>query len=124
MPAKSEREEIMELIRNDYDPAPNLGKGSYPAFESEWDDGAGRIADAILADKVLLQRSERRRYVSVMEEARINLVSCINMITKMGHGDTCSDLREAVAKIDALIGSNDDPVLGRERAMAAAGIAT
>jgi hypothetical protein len=120
----SGREELIELIRNEYDPRPNLGRGAYPAFDSEWDDGAGRIADAILADKTLLQRSERRRYESVMSEARINLVSCINMITKMGQGDTCHDLRQAVAKIDALIGSDDDPVLGRERAMEAAGIAT
>jgi hypothetical protein len=123
-PMPSEREEIIELIRNEYDPCPDLGRASYPALASEWDDGAGRVADAILADRVLLQRSERRRYVSVMKEARINLVSCINMITKMGHGDTCNDLRDAVAKIDALIGCEDDPVLGRERAMEAAGIAT
>ena len=51
-----ERESIAELIRNEYDPCPNLGRASYPAFESEWDDGAGRIADAILADKMLLLR--------------------------------------------------------------------
>lgn len=52
----SEREEWMTLIRNEYDPKPDLGLAAYPAFDSEWDDGAGRIADAILADKVLLER--------------------------------------------------------------------
>jgi hypothetical protein len=52
----SEREEWMTLIRNEYDPMPDLGKGNYKAFEDSWDDGAGRIADAILADKTLLSR--------------------------------------------------------------------
>lgn len=52
----SEREEWINLIRNEYDPRPDLGKGAYPAFDSEWDDGAGRIADAILADRSLLLR--------------------------------------------------------------------
>jgi len=50
----SEREEWINLIRNEYDPLPDLGCGAYPAFESEWDDGAGRIADAIIADKTLV----------------------------------------------------------------------
>lgn len=44
----SEREEWINLIRNEYDPRPNLGKADYPGFE--WDDGAGRIADAIMAE--------------------------------------------------------------------------
>lgn len=47
----SEREEIMDLIRNEYDPAPN-----HYRMGDDWDDGAGRIADAILADKMLLLR--------------------------------------------------------------------
>jgi hypothetical protein len=51
----SKREEIIDLIRNEYDPKPNLAHGDYPAFD--WDDGAGRIADTILAnERVLLQR--------------------------------------------------------------------
>jgi hypothetical protein len=52
----SEREDWINLIRNEYDPKPNLGRGSYLAFDSEWDDGAGRIADAIIANKTLLLR--------------------------------------------------------------------
>lgn len=52
----SEREDWINLIRNEYDPMPDLGKAAYPAFESAWDDGAGRIADAILADKAILER--------------------------------------------------------------------
>jgi hypothetical protein len=51
----SEREEIMDLIRNEYDPAP-----SHYRMGDDWDDGAGRIADAILADKVLAARREWR----------------------------------------------------------------
>jgi hypothetical protein len=47
----SEREEIMDMIRNEYDPAP-----SHYRMGDDWDDGAGRIADAILADKLLLLR--------------------------------------------------------------------
>jgi hypothetical protein len=47
----SEREELMDLIRNEYDPAP-----SYYRMGEDWDDGLGRIADAILADKTLLLR--------------------------------------------------------------------
>lgn len=53
----SEREEIIKLIRDEFDPKPNLGLGAYPAFDSEWDDGAGRIADAILADKTIAVRT-------------------------------------------------------------------
>lgn len=52
----SEREEWMKLIRDEYDPKPDLGRGAYPAFDSEWDDGTGRIADAIIADQTLMQR--------------------------------------------------------------------
>lgn len=37
-----ERETWMDLIRNEYD-------------ADDWDDGAGRIADAIIADKALLE---------------------------------------------------------------------
>jgi len=47
----SEREEWMDLIRNEYDPAP-----SHYRMGDDWDDGAGLIADAILADKLLLLR--------------------------------------------------------------------
>ena len=47
----SEREEWMSLIRNEYDPAP-----SHYRTGDNWDDGSGRIADAILADKALLDR--------------------------------------------------------------------
>jgi len=49
-----EREDWITLIRTEYDQKPDLGWANYPAFNTEWDDGAGRIADAILADKVLL----------------------------------------------------------------------
>jgi hypothetical protein len=47
----SEREEWMQLIRNEYDPAPRHYK-----MGDNWDDGAGRIADAIIADKTLAGR--------------------------------------------------------------------
>jgi uncharacterized protein YyaL (SSP411 family) len=50
----SEREDWINLIRNEYDPMPDLGRANYSAFESGWDDGAGRIADAIIANKTLL----------------------------------------------------------------------
>jgi hypothetical protein len=40
------RQEIIDLIHNEYDPRPDLGRGDYPAFE--WDDGSGRIADAVM----------------------------------------------------------------------------
>jgi hypothetical protein len=65
----SEREEIMDLIRNEYDPKPKLDAADFPGFE--WDDGAGRIADAILADKALLLRKhydERDVLVKALEE--------------------------------------------------------
>jgi hypothetical protein len=41
----------MDLIRNEYDPVPSQYR-----VGDDWDDGAGRIADAILADKALLLR--------------------------------------------------------------------
>lgn len=54
MGTTSEREELIKLIRDEYDPRPNLGMADYPGFE--WDDGAGRIADKIIADRALLLR--------------------------------------------------------------------
>jgi hypothetical protein len=53
----SEREAIMDLIRNEYDPCPDFDGAAYPALASEWDDGAGRIADAILADETVRLKS-------------------------------------------------------------------
>jgi hypothetical protein len=44
------REEIVDMIRNDYDPVPS----DWPARHRGWDDGAEAIADQILAR---LQRS-------------------------------------------------------------------
>lgn len=61
----SEREEIINLIRNEFDPRPNLGKADYPGFE--WDDGAGRIADAVLADVFLAIKNERERCANIAE---------------------------------------------------------
>ena len=52
----SEREEIIDLIHNEYDPAP-----SHYKMGDDWDDGAGRIADAILADRVLALRKAADR---------------------------------------------------------------
>ena len=49
----SDRESWMELIRNEYDPAP-----AHYRMGDDWDDGAGRIADAILADQALLLRKQ------------------------------------------------------------------
>ena len=43
------RQFIIDLIHNEYDPIPDLGDASYKAFDDSWDDGTGRIADAILA---------------------------------------------------------------------------
>lgn len=58
------RQWIADLIRNEYDKAPDLGCASYPAFEKEWDDGAERIADQILErfapDKAITIREETR----------------------------------------------------------------
>lgn len=39
----------IDLIRNEYDPCPDLGMAAYKAFEDSWDAGVGRIADTILA---------------------------------------------------------------------------
>lgn len=65
----SEREEWMELIRNEYDQAP-----SHYRVGDDWDDGAGRIADAILADKALLLRKhaeEIERLHGVAQPSRV-----------------------------------------------------
>jgi hypothetical protein len=62
----SEREELIDLIRDEYDPRPNLGRGDYPAFD--WDDGAGRIADAILVDRALLLQKYAAR-IEALEAA-------------------------------------------------------
>lgn len=51
----SERETWIDLIRNEYDPAP-----SHYKMGDNWDDGAGRIADAIIADKLLAERRQWR----------------------------------------------------------------
>ena len=62
----SNRERIMELIRNEYDPAPSYFK----MMGDDWDDGAGRIADAILADQTLLLRNANDDLVAALESAR------------------------------------------------------
>ena len=62
----SEREDWINLIRDEYDPRPNLGKADYSGFE--WDDGTGRIADAIMADKVLALREAADR-IEALEAA-------------------------------------------------------
>lgn len=81
----SEREEWVELIRNEYDPKPDLGRASYPAFDSEWDDGAGRIADAIIADKtILLNQVEHWRERTLAAEAA--LIAAENELANR-HGD-------------------------------------
>lgn len=59
----SEREEIIGLIRDEYDPAPSHYKRG-----DDWDDGAGRIADAILADKTLALRHAADR-IETLEAA-------------------------------------------------------
>lgn len=63
----SDREEIMNLIRNEYDPRPDLGRANYPALD--WDDGAGRIADAILADRALLLRKHAEEIARLRDVA-------------------------------------------------------
>src|SRR5882672_7717637 len=63
----SDREEIMNLIRNEYDPRPDLGRADYPALD--WDDGAGRIADAILADRALLLRKHAEEIARLRDVA-------------------------------------------------------
>jgi hypothetical protein len=44
-----DRGTIASLIRERFDPCPDLGQASYKAFEDSWNDGAEEIADAILA---------------------------------------------------------------------------
>lgn len=58
----SEREEWMNLIRNEYDPAPD-----HYRMGEDWDDGAGRIADAILADRLLLLRKHAEEVRTLTE---------------------------------------------------------
>lgn len=78
----SEREDWIDLIRNEYDPKPDLSRGAYPAFDSEWDDGAGRIADAILADKVLLIRTFQQKHQDIDPS-----VEKIDELRRSGHDD-------------------------------------
>jgi hypothetical protein len=51
------------------------------------------------------------REINALKRAKISLVSCIHMIEKLGQGDTCGDLRQAVAEIDAVL-SSDKPTRG------------
>jgi len=44
--------------------------------------------------------------ITALRHAKICLVSCIHMIEKLGQGDTCSDLREAVAEIDTVLSAD------------------
>jgi len=61
----SERESLMDLIRNEYDPRVSLNAGLPP---DDFDDGAGRIADAIIADKILLMRKHEEE-ISALRSA-------------------------------------------------------
>jgi hypothetical protein len=58
----SDRESWMELIRNEYDPAP-----SHYRMGDDWDDGAGRIADAILAEQTLLAKQQTTDFSWLIE---------------------------------------------------------
>jgi hypothetical protein len=58
----SEREDWINLVHNEYHPRPSF----YSGFE--WNDGTGRIADAILADKVLALREAADR-IAALEAA-------------------------------------------------------
>jgi hypothetical protein len=61
------RQEIIDLIHNEYDPRPNLGRGDYPAFD--WDDGSGRIADAVMARIEALEAALRK----IVNSANLNI---------------------------------------------------
>jgi hypothetical protein len=62
----SERDEWMQLIRDEYDQAP-----SHYKMGDDWDDGAGRLADAILADKILLLR----KHAEQIEQAKKSILA-------------------------------------------------
>jgi hypothetical protein len=97
----SEREELIGLIRDEYDPRPNLGRGDYPAFD--WDDGTERIADAILADRVLLLR----KYAARIEALEAALRKCVQY-----HVEAAADCR-------AISAVNQDNCLGPDSLTAA-----
>jgi hypothetical protein len=63
----SEREDWINLVHNEYHPRPSF----YSGFE--WNDGTGRIADAILADKVLALREAADR-IEALEAALREIV--------------------------------------------------
>jgi len=77
----SERETWMDLIRNEYDPAP-----SHYKMGDDWDDGAGRIADAILADKMLMLRAHADQVETLSAELA-------------DYAKTVADLRAAPASV-------------------------
>jgi hypothetical protein len=102
----SEREEWMNLIRNEYDPKPDLGRASYPAFDSEWDDGAGRIADAILADKLLAVKAERERCARIARDGC--LVPPDGGSPTEAEADMCRDIANAILGTPAFPRPNGD----------------
>src|SRR5208282_2005113 len=63
------RDEIIELIRNTYDPTP-----SHLPPNSGWDDGTGAIADKLRAELAAVQETLERT-VSVLAEARSGYIS-------------------------------------------------
>jgi hypothetical protein len=96
----------MQFIREEYDPRPNLGLASYPAFDSEWDDGAGRIADAILADETLLMR----KHADEIERLRAQLASArkaLDWVESWVHNPVGS---YSVAALDGLFAMTRDRI--------------
>jgi hypothetical protein len=81
----SERETIIDLIREHHDPMPS----HWHAREVDnWDDGTGFIADAILADKMLLIRKH--------DNEREALVKALQLIMDMSNDSFARNIAENI----------------------------
>jgi hypothetical protein len=98
----SEREDWINLIHNEYDPRPNLGKADYSGFE--WDDGTGRIADAIMADKVLALREAAARIEALEAQLRETLDDAHKArLSSIHHATDKATLRNHIEALEAAL---------------------
>jgi hypothetical protein len=97
----SEREDWINLVHNEYHPRPSF----YSGFE--WNDGTGRIADAILADKVLALREAADR-IAALEAALRQVAVWVRQNPEANAGDHAGEeLLAIVRRIAALAPEQD-----------------
>jgi hypothetical protein len=97
----SEREDWINLVHNEYHPRPSF----YSGFE--WNDGTGRIADAILADKVLALREAADR-IEALEAALREIARGEGRFSRDPYEHACNTIEDLIAIARAALAPEQD----------------